>query len=210
MIPRRLPTSRFTSISDQPTTSSGATAPTWTVTPPKEIEPPGPSLRSSDEVRPRTASPLSSAVTIASRWARGRNGAYPVGSTAKESSGTSYGGVGWSTTAPFSSWEAVIHLVSPATTTVRVSPSALRIWSRNPFGNPPVIQASHAGTGCAEAAGEPAERVVVAWKVGRGGAAVSAPLGQRTRMSAKTETLIAAVRARRRRACARVTRVIGL
>jgi hypothetical protein len=55
VIPRRRPTSRFTSISDHPTTSSGATAPTGTVTLPNESEPPGPSRRSSDEVCPSFA-----------------------------------------------------------------------------------------------------------------------------------------------------------
>src|SRR5207247_10861550 len=95
----------------------------------------------------------------------------PAGSTGKASGGILYGGVGWSTRLPPASCEAVIHLVSPATTTVWVSPSPLRIWLRNDAGNPPDIQASHAGTGCVDPAGEPAgEPVLVTGGAVRGGA----------------------------------------
>jgi len=73
---------------------------------------------------------------------------------------------------PLASCEAVIHLVSPATTTVWVSPFALRIWFGNVAGNPPDIQASHAGTGWLEPAGEMAgEPVLVTAGVVREGGA---------------------------------------
>src|SRR5436190_6745058 len=106
-IPSVRPTSRLTRSSDQPTASSDAIAPTRTVTPPNDIVPPTPILRSRADDSPSTASPFRRAPTTASRWSAGKNGAYRLGSTANASIGISYGDGGRSTTAPPASCDSV-------------------------------------------------------------------------------------------------------
>src|SRR6476661_1301668 len=154
-IPRDRPMDLDTNSSLQPTTGSGTTAPTSIVRAPNVIDPPTPRWRSRALDVPSTASPERNARVTSSRTFSGTNGAYAAGSTEKASIGIAYGGVGRSTTFPSPSWEAVIHRVSPATTTVVPSGVVAPALASMPGGSEPVIHASHASGICAEGSAPP-------------------------------------------------------
>src|SRR3954465_8765650 len=155
---------RDTSISLQPASGSGTTAPTRIVRDPNVIEPPTSRSRSFALAAPRTASPERSADVTSARTSDDTNGPYAAGSTENASIGISKGGVGRSTTEPSAACDDVIQRVSPAPTPVVPSDGALPPRAGMPAGSEPVIQASQASRTCA------AGRAPVA--VGVGAAAV--------------------------------------